>query len=189
MITMFEVTFANWAPTCRLLIDNVSEAFGMFFLLHRCIIGFAMLSVIQAVFIQQTMKSAQLDEDFMVQQKIREKDAYAAKLKNVFQQLDQTGDGLLSWEEFNVLVSDSHMRLLMNTLEVDVRDMKSLFQLLENGEGRIRTDDFVAGLQRMKGPAQSLDMVNLLRIAGRIEKAVTGKNSKSSINRAPTRLW
>merc|ERR1719335_2078245 len=91
MITMFEITFANWAPTCRLLIDNVSETFGIFFLLHKCVVGFAMLSVIQAVFIQQTMKSAQLDEDFMIQQKRREKDSYAAKLRAVFQQLDTSG--------------------------------------------------------------------------------------------------
>merc|ERR1712087_652769 len=47
MITMFEITFANWGPTCRLLIDNVSEYYGIFFLLHKCVVGFAMLSVIQ----------------------------------------------------------------------------------------------------------------------------------------------
>merc|ERR1719197_718653 len=88
MVTMFEITFANWVPTCRLLLDNVSEWFGLFFMVYRCVVGFAMLSVIQAVFIQQTMKSAQLDDEFMVQQKSREKEVYAAKLRRVFEHLD-----------------------------------------------------------------------------------------------------
>merc|ERR1712216_75014 len=169
MITMFEITFANWAPTCRLLVDNVSELFGLFFLLHRCIVGFAMLSVIQAVFIQQTMKSAQQDEDFIVQQKQREKDSYVAKLKALFTRLDKSGDGQLNWDEFNSLTDDNRMKFLMSALDVDVRDLQSLFLLLEDGDGCINAEEFVDGLQRIKGPAQSLDMVNLLRIVGRIE--------------------
>jgi len=179
---MFEITFANWAPTCRLLVDNVSEAFGLFFIIHRCVVGFAMLSVIQAVFIQQTMKSAQLDEDFMIKQKAREKDTYAMKLRGIFKQLDVSGDGELSWEEFHSLVKDNHMKLLMNTLEVDIRDLKTLFRMLQDGSGCINSDEFVSGLQRIRGPAQSLDMVNLLRIVGRIESHITGSKSKSFVD-------
>lgn len=46
---MFEVTFANWAPSCRLLVDNVSEAYALFFVVYRCVIGFAVLSVVSVV--------------------------------------------------------------------------------------------------------------------------------------------
>lgn len=169
MITMFEITFANWAPTCRLLLDNVSEHFGTFFLIYRCVVGFAMLSVIQAVFIQQTMKSAQLDDDFMIQQKTREKEAYAEKLRRVFNKLDTSGDGLVSWDEFEVLLKEEHMKLLMSTLEVDVRDLETLFKLLDDGDGRISSEEFINGLQRMKGSAKALDLVTLLKIARRIE--------------------
>merc|ERR1712217_384741 len=80
MVTMFEITFANWAPPCRLLLDNVSEAFGFFFLIYRCMIGFAVLSVIQAVFIQQTMQAAQADDDVIIRAKELEKQKYAEKL-------------------------------------------------------------------------------------------------------------
>ena len=36
-----EILFANWSPPCRVLVDNVSEWFSIFFLVYRCIIGFA----------------------------------------------------------------------------------------------------------------------------------------------------
>lgn len=169
MITMFEITFANWAPSCRLLLDNVSEWFGVFFLIYRCVVGFAMLSVIQAVFIQQTMKSAQLDDDFMISVKTREKEVYAQKLRRVFNRLDTSGDGLVSWEEFEVLLKEEHMKLLMSTLEVDVRDLETLFKLLDDGDGQISTEEFIDGLQRMKGSAKALDLVTLLKMTRRIE--------------------
>ncbi|CAK9004091.1 unnamed protein product [Durusdinium trenchii] len=40
-LTMFEILFANWSPPCRALVDHVSEWFSLFFLVYRCIIGFA----------------------------------------------------------------------------------------------------------------------------------------------------
>lgn len=38
-LSMFEILFANWAPACRVLVENVSEWFSLFFLAYRCDIG------------------------------------------------------------------------------------------------------------------------------------------------------
>jgi voltage-gated sodium channel len=179
VITMFEITFANWAPTCRLLIDNVNEWYAVFFLFYRCFVGFAILSVIQAVFIQQTMKSAQLDDDFVVQEKNRERESYAGKLAKIFRRLDTSGDGLVTWDEFESLLSDSRMQLLLQSLDVDVQDVEVLFQMIADDEGRISSDEFIAGIQRIKGPAQAFDMVTLLGIARRVETKVSGGKSRS----------
>eukprot|EP00971_Amphidinium_carterae_P105934 2098200-Amphidinium_carterae.1 len=46
IITMFEITLANWAPSCRLLIDNVSEWYGLFYILYRCMFCFAVVKVV-----------------------------------------------------------------------------------------------------------------------------------------------
>ena len=40
-LSMFEILFANWSPPCRVLVENVSEWFSVFFLLYRCVLGFA----------------------------------------------------------------------------------------------------------------------------------------------------
>ena len=47
-LTMFEVLFANWGPPCRVLVENISEWFALFFLFYRCVIGFAVLNVVGA---------------------------------------------------------------------------------------------------------------------------------------------
>ena len=42
---LLEVMFANWAPSCRALVENVSEWFSVFFLFYRCVIGVALINV------------------------------------------------------------------------------------------------------------------------------------------------
>lgn len=196
-ITMFEIIFANWAPSCRVLLDNVSEWFGVFYLIYRCVIGFAVISVVQAVFIQQTMRSAQLDEEFMMQQKLREKAKYARRLKVAFERLDESGDGFITWDEFQPMLERDDMKLMMSTLEVDVKDAAELFRLLDDGDGQISVDEFVNGLQKMKGSARALDMAVLgavvRRIDGRIEELMfhdrghRGSAHKMHVHRAMTR--
>merc|ERR1712048_1519168 len=66
MITMFEIHLANFAPACRVLVDTVGEEYAYLFLCYRCLAGFAILNVINAVFIQQTMRVAQQDHDVMI---------------------------------------------------------------------------------------------------------------------------
>ncbi|CAJ1392351.1 unnamed protein product [Effrenium voratum] len=55
ILSMFEIMFANWGPACRILVENVSEWFSVFFLLYRCVVGFAVLNVVGAVFVQQVL--------------------------------------------------------------------------------------------------------------------------------------
>ena len=71
-LSMFEILFANWAPPCRILTENVSELFSLFFLIYRCVLGFAVVNVVNAVFVQQTMKTASSDEELAYKQKQKE---------------------------------------------------------------------------------------------------------------------
>eukprot|EP00913_Durusdinium_trenchii_P025508 g23943.t1 len=79
-LTMFEVLFANWAPACRVLVDNVSEWYSIAFILYRhfswdrvgrirCCVGFAVLNVVNAVFVQSTMRVASVDEELVAAEK------------------------------------------------------------------------------------------------------------------------
>merc|ERR1712110_1383941 len=95
-VTMFEIHLANWSPACRVLVDEVSEWYGVFFIAYRCLAGFAVLNVINAVFIQQTMQVAQGNRDIMIMQRQKQQEQYKKRLKDVFKRLDTSGDGRLT---------------------------------------------------------------------------------------------
>ena len=98
---MFEILFANWGPPCRVLVDNISEWFSIFFLIYRrgfcatrkpsevcawlCRVerrqrrGLACKwfpSLLAQVFVQQTMRTAHEDEDLAYKQRPREEASF-----------------------------------------------------------------------------------------------------------------
>eukprot|EP00747_Dinoflagellata_sp_TGD_P192385 gnl/TRDRNA2_/TRDRNA2_57155_c0_seq2.p1 gnl/TRDRNA2_/TRDRNA2_57155_c0~~gnl/TRDRNA2_/TRDRNA2_57155_c0_seq2.p1 ORF type:complete len:614 (+),score=114.25 gnl/TRDRNA2_/TRDRNA2_57155_c0_seq2:215-2056(+) len=161
MLTMYEITLANWVPTCRLLSQNISELFAVLYVMYRCIFAFALIKVITAVFISETNRAAAADDDLAVRKKKRDKRVYLAKLQKVFEEMDKSGDGLVTWKEFEATLSDDSLKTWLATLEIDVVDMINLFQVLENGNGQINIDGFMRGIQKTKGYAQGLDVITL----------------------------
>eukprot|EP00438_Fugacium_kawagutii_P026554 Skav203812 [mRNA] locus=scaffold1236:386201:391389:+ [translate_table: standard] len=169
MLSMFEILgfaervflwimFANWAPACRVLVENVSEWFSVFFLVYRCVMGFAVLNVVSAVFVQQALKTASSDEDLAFRQKQRDIQAYNRKVKKLFMSIDGSGDGNLTLDEFTKLVQSPKLKFWMSQLELEYHDLLSLFEFLDNGDGQITLLEFIEGAQRLRGSAKALDI-------------------------------
>merc|ERR1719512_294767 len=95
-VSMFEITLANWGPQCWMLMNHVNELWGLFFIVWRCVVGFAVIQVITSVFIQHTFKVASRDEDIMIQEKQKASEAYLRHLDRLFSDLDESGDGQIS---------------------------------------------------------------------------------------------
>eukprot|EP00435_Cladocopium_sp_Y103_P069944 s275_g34.t1 len=132
-----EIMFANWSPPCRVLVENISEWFSLFFLLYRCVLGFAVLNIINSVFVQQTMKTASSDEELAFKQKEKEIQAYTRKVKKLFLAMDESGDGNINLQEFSKLVESPKLKFWMDQLELEYFDLLSLFEFLDNGDGEI----------------------------------------------------
>merc|ERR1712096_118881 len=125
IITMFEVTLANWGPPCRALINTLGEEFGYVILVYRCVAGFTVLNVISAVFINQTMKVAEADTHLMISQKMRAQANYTHRLRKLFEELDVSGHGAITWEEFSEKISHPKMMAYMSTLGIDPLDLEA----------------------------------------------------------------
>merc|ERR1719210_1502620 len=104
MLTMFEITLANWAPACRILVNNVSEWYILYFLVYRCLVGFAVLNVISAVFIQQTLSVAQKDQHLMIMRNLREQEDHIKKFSHLFAHMDVSGDGQITLSELQKMM-------------------------------------------------------------------------------------
>jgi len=157
-LTMFEILFANWSPPCRILVENVNEWFSVFFLVYRCVLGFAVINVVNSVFVQQTMKTASSDEDLAFRQKQKDIAAYTRKVRKLFQTMDASGDGTINLEEFSKLVTNPKLNFWMSQLELEYHDLMSLFEFLDNGDGEITLSEFIEGAAKLRGHAKALDI-------------------------------
>lgn len=181
MITMFEITLGNWVPVCRLLADNVSEWYGFIFLGYRCVVGFAVVKVITGVFLHETFKCAAMDDDLMVQAKERQKAKFIKKMRKLVEATDSSGDGQVSFLEFQEIVKDPRVLTWLQAMEFNVTDPETVFSFFAGAEFRtgnitadttISADELCRGIARLKGGAQELDLLMLMAQARQIQLTV-----------------
>merc|ERR1719343_1281861 len=98
----------------------------------------------------------------MVQEKLWERKEISRKLEEIFEAADVSGDGVLSLEEFKDLLSIPSVKCYLELLELEVREVQSLFNMLANGNGEIEYDEFVDGIMMLKGQARAMDMISLM---------------------------
>jgi len=163
MLTMFEITLGNWMPPCRALVEHVSGWFAVFSIGHKLFVGFAITSVIRAVFIQETFKAVGTDDDIMVNQKERAALVHMHKMDLLFCHTDKDGDGHLSKAEFNQIADQQTIRHWLSSMELDVHDVEAVFDLIDNGDGKLTAEELVLGASHLKGAARNIDIALLLK--------------------------
>ncbi|CAK9027696.1 unnamed protein product [Durusdinium trenchii] len=160
--TMYEMTFAgNWPQSARPVLESVSHGYCVFFLLYITVIVFAVLRVITAIFVKETLEVASNDAELMVQERMRKKASYVKKLESIFKAMDDSGDGLLSEEEMSEWLLDERVQAYLESLDIDAAEGEALFRLLANDDGEITYQDFIAGILRCKGSARAIDQLIL----------------------------
>jgi len=191
MLTMFEIMLANWSPACRVLTDNIGEGYGSLILMYRCVAGFAVLNVISAVFIQQTMSVAKQDNELMMLERRRASEAYRAKLILTFGKMDSSGDGKLSSKEFHDLIQDRENRLWMSVMGIDPFHLQEFWEVLDQSSNRepITADQFVEGVSRLRGEALSVDIAYLKAIMKNLMAKVDSLAKKAPDNNKAKELY
>eukprot|EP00913_Durusdinium_trenchii_P021515 g20217.t1 len=119
------------------------------------------------------MKIDACDEELAFKQKERELASYTRKVKNLFATMDQSGDGVINFEEFSKLVQSPMLQFLLSQLDLEYHDLLSLFEFLDNGDGEItlterqgcknrarwqRDTEFLDGAAKLRGGAKALDI-------------------------------
>ncbi|CAE7218006.1 unnamed protein product [Symbiodinium natans] len=146
LYTLYEITFAgNWPTNVRPVLEKVSHAYVIFFLLYVTVIVFAVISkwnitkvlapeqVITAIFLKDTLDAAHNDAENLILDKMRKKAEYVGKLEAVFQAIDKSGDGMISEERLTEILSNPKVAAYFQTLELDVHESRALFHILDNG--------------------------------------------------------
>eukprot|EP00435_Cladocopium_sp_Y103_P047346 s667_g13.t2 len=174
MYTLFEITFAgNWPTSARPVLEKVSPYFVLFFVPYICIVVFAIIRVIGAVFLKDTLDAAQNDAEQLVIDRLRLKEQYVNKLEGIFRAIDETGNGLISEERLSSILSNPKVAAYFQTLDLDVHESAALFHILDNGDGEVTLDEFIDGIMRCKGPARAIDQVAMHAELKQLDAKVT----------------
>merc|ERR1711874_121257 len=109
------------------------------------------------------MDAASSDDEIMMAEYSRKRRDYLLKLHDIFKFADLSGDGTISEEEFDSLMESPEMLQYLQLLGLEVHESVALFELLDDGDGCVTYEEFVAGASRLKGQARSLDLMSLQR--------------------------
>lgn len=171
LYTMFEVTHSgSWPAVVRPVIEKVSPWYAAFFLTYLTLVVFAVIRVVTALFIKETLASAANDADMVMEDKRRADIETNAKLEELFLAADENQDGILSPAEFLAAMNLPSVKNFLHSMDVNIRDIGPLFEILDDGDGMITVSEFCKGLQQLKGAARAIDMVVLQHENARVLK-------------------
>jgi hypothetical protein len=158
---------------CRLLVENVNEWFMLFCLAHKLTIGFAVIGVINGVFMQETFKVSSNDDAIMIRRKEHDVRIWSAKVHRLFQATDHDGDGVVDHGEFHAVMRDPDIKMWMSSLDLPVGDPDALFELLDADEtGELTPEEMVRGVLRLRGAAKSVDLIAFKKQLDRLQRTV-----------------
>jgi len=180
LFSMFELTLANWPPIARLLVEEVSEWFMLFCLIHKLAIGFAIVGVINGVILQETFRVASNDDAIMVRQHQRQAARIENKMMKLLNALDVDRDGTVGIEEFMSIAQHKEIKAWLAAMDIITDDVPTLFALIDvNQDGRISAEELVSRIPRIKGFARCTDV---LAMAKRLPLMLKKYNSSNSMS-------
>lgn len=172
LFSMFEVTLGNWPPIGRILSEQVSEVFMLVSVIQKLTVGFALVGVINGIFMQETFKVVNQDDIIMMRQKERVKKNHEHKMHELFVHADKSRDGGIGIDEFEEIVENPHIKAWLGSMDFDIRDSKAVFKLLAGSGAEIDVTGLVSGVAQLKGPARSMDLMLLSQLTERLQGQV-----------------
>ncbi|CAK9045813.1 unnamed protein product [Durusdinium trenchii] len=162
LYTMFEITHSgSWPAVVRPIVEQVDAWYAVLFLAYITLVVFAVIRIVTALFLKETLASAANDADMVMEDNRRSAVEANMKLQELFHAADDDGDGHLSPDEFVQALTLPSVQGFLQSMEVNIRDTGPLFEILDDGDGRITIAEFCKGLMQLKGQARALDIIVL----------------------------
>jgi len=123
----------------------------------------AVLNIVTGVFVDTAMQSSKNDRECIIQEELKDAEAYRANMATMFRELDSDESGTIGLNEFEAALEDRRMVMYFKALQLDITDARSLFLLLDKDrEGSISIDEFLNGCTKLRGEAKSLDIAKII---------------------------
>eukprot|EP00930_Biecheleria_cincta_P088927 TRINITY_DN78194_c0_g1_i1.p1 TRINITY_DN78194_c0_g1~~TRINITY_DN78194_c0_g1_i1.p1 ORF type:complete len:488 (+),score=88.47 TRINITY_DN78194_c0_g1_i1:124-1587(+) len=166
MLTIVQVfTFDSWSEVARPLMD-VSPYAGPIILACIVILAFGTLNILVGVMVQQISLLAQDSKETSTKALERTEMALLQSILEDFLKGDKKKNGEIEFREFKKLIRTSSLNSKMLLLGIRTEEAESLFDLLDaDKSGTLTAVEFIEGLQKIKGSAKGMDVVQLICFA------------------------
>merc|ERR1711971_1226914 len=112
----------------------------------------------------------------------RQAKLHRKRMRELFSMLDATDDGSIDIDEFLVLGQIPEITQWLSALDLDAKDLTTLFHLIDaDGSGLITVDELIQGVEKLRGPARNLDLM-VGRDAAGIQVAVSSPKQTPQID-------
>jgi len=160
MLTLFQVmTFDGWSGVIRPIVYKAPEAVFLL-MLFIGIAGIMLGNLMTAIVVKNAFDTSAADEELTAQLKQIDHQNLQHELSKMFEEIDEDKSGMLSKEEFTDVLDDVLFIRKMKVLDIELEELGDIFEILDDGDGEISTDEFCMGLTRMQGLAMSSDLMN-----------------------------
>lgn len=172
MLTIFEVTMAPGGfIQYRRLYEEVHPMFGIFFMVYVCIVTFAVVRVITALFLKATLAASASDELILAQERVRQHIDYVEGLKAFCAaetQIPAEEIPRITRARLRHLLREKHFKDWMKEVNLDGAIVRRVHCILEqSGKGKVNFDDWSDAILQLARPPQHVETVaGLLQIRG-----------------------
>lgn len=157
LFTLFQLmTLDGWPTVVRTLMRNYHPAIMLFFLAFLIISHYTLLNLVTAVVVENVLVISQQEQMKEVKREEQARFENIRKLKELFENIDEDGNGEVSVEEFSEAMKDKEIVKQFNQLEIASYEAMDLFELLDiDHDGSVTVSEFVEGCLRVRGHAKS----------------------------------
>lgn len=161
--TMFEHSFTGrWTTDARKMIEGIDALWVFFWIVWTVGVNFAVMRVIAALFLKQTLAVASDDAQKVAVIKMKERQHFAEVIRSVFAKADSSGDGAISEKEFVSMIYDPEVADNFIKLGLELFEITMLFRLLSDEDGVADYDEFLRGAMQLNSGATNVDIIKIL---------------------------
>mmetsp|Transcript_52691 Transcript_52691/g.122883 ORF Transcript_52691/g.122883 Transcript_52691/m.122883 type:complete len:284 (+) Transcript_52691:1126-1977(+) len=162
--TLFQTTLGgiSWFEVADALaqVDVLSFALMFTYIIFTIL---ALMNVFTGVFVDNAVQNSKKQRKIQIEETIDKKRTSLDQIIEFFVATDQNGDGHISLEEIQFLLTDPVMSAYFDMIGFRPGDASLLAELLDpDGSGDISLNEFITGCERMKGDAKGVDVHMLI---------------------------
>jgi len=178
MYTLIQVlTLDSWNGIARPMMEYISWSFAYWYL-YIAIAVIVMMNLVTAVIVENALKNSQNDADALLQEKKKQKQLELARFRQVFNDLDENGDGELTWQEFKSAFDDKGLSSDLRLLGIEPENCREMFNIMDTGDGILSVEEFFEGISCMEGGASAKELLRTNRTMHMLVKLVCQQNQE-----------